>query len=136
VPNAGIDFVDPQMPAEALQKLLDRVPPQGTVVVTAFVSAAAYRGNVALAENLNSFVQKLTESGRRVVLVSLGNPYLLRDFPGVDAYLTTFSTTSPAETATVKALLGDIPIQGKLPVSIPDVAPLGSGLTTPGREQQ
>jgi beta-N-acetylhexosaminidase len=136
VPDAGIDFVDPQMPAEALQKLLDRVPPQGTVVVTAFVSAAAYRGNVALAANLNSFVQKLTESGRRVVLVSLGNPYLLRDFPEVDAYLTTFSTATPAETATVKALLGEVAIQGKLPVSIPDVAPLGSGLTTPGREQQ
>jgi beta-N-acetylhexosaminidase len=66
-----------------------------------------------------------------VALVSLGNPYLLRDFPGVAAYAATFSTTTTSEAAAAKAILGDIPITGKMPVSIPGLVKVGDGLTVP-----
>ncbi|HVW10689.1 MAG TPA: hypothetical protein VHC90_19005, partial [Bryobacteraceae bacterium] len=57
------------------------------------------------------------------------NPYLLRNFPEVAAYLATYSTVPPSENAAVKALFGDIEISGKLPVSIPGFANVGDGLT-------
>ena len=55
------------------------------------LTVGAYRGNVALTGNYPGFVEKLQASGSPIVLVSLGNPYLLRSFPGVSAYLATFS---------------------------------------------
>jgi beta-N-acetylhexosaminidase len=68
-----------------------------------------------------------------VVLVALGNPYLLRSFPGVGAYLTTYSTVPPAETAAVEALFGEISIQGRLPVTIPGLAKYGDGIQLAAR---
>ena len=43
-----------------------------------------------------------------VTLASLGNPYLVRSFPNVSAYLTTYSPTPGSETSLAKALLGEI----------------------------
>ncbi|HEY1216874.1 MAG TPA: hypothetical protein VGE93_24885, partial [Bryobacteraceae bacterium] len=68
-----------------------------------------------------------------VALVSLGSPYLLRDFPGVAAYAATFSTTTTSEEAAEKAIIGVIPITGKMPVSIPGLAKVGDGITVPPR---
>jgi beta-N-acetylhexosaminidase len=61
-------------------------------------------------------------------MVALGSPYQLRKFPNVAAYMATFSNVPPSETAAVKALWGEIPIRGRLPVSIPGFAKAGEGL--------
>jgi beta-N-acetylhexosaminidase len=73
-------------------------------------------------------MEKLIASGKPVLLVSMGNPYLLRSFPNVAAYLTTFSTVPPSEVSAVKALWGEIPIRGHLPVTIPNLAKFGEGI--------
>jgi len=62
------------------------------------------------------------------VLVAMGSPYLFRNFPNVDGYLATFSTVPPSEVAAVRALWGEIAIQGHLPVTIPGLAKLGDGI--------
>ena len=66
--------------------------------VAAFSSVAAYRGTIGLSGELPQVVQALTASGKPVVLIALGNPYLLRSFPDVPAYLATFSTATSSET--------------------------------------
>ena len=58
----------------------------------------------------------------------MGNPYLLRDYPKVTAYLATFSSVAPSEIAAVKALWGEIAIRGHLPVTIPGEARYGEGI--------
>ena len=92
------------------------------------MSVAAYRGNVALGGNYPAFVEKLQSSGRPIALISLGNPYLLRSFPKVAAYLATFSPVIPSETAAVKAILGAMDITGRLPVTIPGIAKYGDSI--------
>ncbi len=66
-----------------------------------------------------------------MTLVALGNPYLVRSFPNVSAYLTTYSPTPTSETALAKALFGEIAITGHLPVTIPGVAKYGDGIQVP-----
>jgi beta-N-acetylhexosaminidase len=89
---------------------------------------AAYRGTTALAGGYPALLTALVDSGRPVILAALGNPYLIRSFPGAGAYLTTYSTVAPSEVAAVKALFGEIPIQGRLPVTIPGIANYGDGI--------
>jgi len=96
--------------------------------VAAFVSVAGYRGNVSLGGAYPALIAKLVASGKPVMLVSLGNPYLLRSFPEVAGYMTTFSTVPPSEIATVRALYGEAPITGVMPVSLPNLARLGDGI--------
>ncbi len=129
-PKAAVAMLDPDAPEAVLDAVCGTGAQEGTrpVVVAAFVSAAAYRGNVALAGNYPRLMEDLLAGRRSVVLVALGSPYLLRSFPGVSAYLATFSTVPPSELAAVKALFGEIPIQGRLPVTIPGLARPGDGL--------
>jgi beta-N-acetylhexosaminidase len=97
-------------------------------VVAAFVSVAAYRGDVALGGGFPALMQRLIAAKQPLALIALGNPYLFRNFSGVDAYVTTYSTVPPAEIAAVKALFGEIAIQGRLPVTIPTLAKYGDGI--------
>jgi beta-N-acetylhexosaminidase len=122
-------LMDPLMPQLEIDQALQKYSDCGEIVVAAFVTASAYRGNVALAGNLPAFVNGLLQGKTPVILISLGNPYLLRSFPAVGAYMATFSPATTSETAAVKALFGEIPITGKMPVSIPGLAQIGDGLS-------
>jgi beta-N-acetylhexosaminidase len=103
------------------------------IYIAGFVTVAAYRGTVGLQGGLNSFLNTLLHGPVPVALISLGNPYLLRDFPEVPSYAATFSTSRTSEVATAKAILGEIPISGKMPVSIPGLARVGDGLDVPAK---
>ncbi len=105
--------------------------PCDSYVVAAWVSVAGYRGDVALGGDFPDLLNSIIATGKPVALISLGNPYIVRSFAGVKAYMTTFSTVPPSETAAVKALFGLIPITGRLPVSIPGIAAYHSGLRLP-----
>jgi beta-N-acetylhexosaminidase len=70
----------------------------------------------------------LNQAGAKTVVVAMGNPYLASDFPQVENYLCTFSNATVSEISAVKALFGEIPIHGHLPVSIPNIASRGAGL--------
>jgi beta-N-acetylhexosaminidase len=54
-------------------------------------------------------------------VIALRAPFDLLRFPQVPFYACTYSLQPPALQALVEALWGEIPWQGKLPVSIPGV---------------
>lgn len=132
-PKAVATLLDPALPDAELDAASGRAAKCETVLIAAFASVSAYRGNVALPGGFSRLVESLIATGRPVVLVSLGSPYLLGKFPGVAAYLATFSTTPTSEAAAVKALFSEIAIRGRLPVSIPGIAAIGAGIQLPAR---
>ncbi len=67
-------------------------------------------------------------SGKKVVAVSFGSPYLLRDFPAFQTYLAAWGSQEVVQSAVAAALLGEQPIGGRLPVTIPGLAPRGAGI--------
>jgi beta-N-acetylhexosaminidase len=73
-------------------------------------------------------MEAVAATGKPVALAALGNPYLLRSFPQVAAYLATFSTVPPSEISAVRAVFGEINIRGHLPVSIPGIANYKDGI--------
>ena len=66
-----------------------------------------------------SFVQSLVARGRKPIVVAFGNPYLLRQIPGVPAYLVAWGGFPVSQQAAARALLGTSAITGQLPISIP-----------------
>ena len=133
IPNAQIAVLDPGAGETDFAQAAASAKAAPVTVVLAFVSVAAYRGSVALAGGYPALLNGILEGGKPVILAALGNPYLLRSFPAAAAYLTTYSTVPPSETAAVKALFGEIPIQGRLPVTIPGLAKYGDGIQMAAR---
>ena len=126
---ANVASLDPSLSRQDVDDAIRRFPASCTAyVVAAFASSGASRGSPALAGELPGAVESMVSLSKPVAMVALGNPYLLRDFPQVAAYLATFTTVAPAEVAAVKALWGEIGIHGRLPVSIPSLARLGEGV--------
>lgn len=128
-----IYVVTPVVPEKVLQSIVDDTAQCTQIYAASFVTVAANRGNVTLEGGLGSFLTKLIHGAPPVALISLGSPYLLRDFRDVSAYAATFSTTSTSEIAAARLILGDIPITGTMPVSIPGIAKVGDGLRVPVR---
>jgi beta-N-acetylhexosaminidase len=129
--NAAIIQLDASLPPASLDLAVQKVGACDSVVVAAFASVAAYRGDVALGGDFPRLLDALFATGKPVALVALGNPYLVRSFPKAAAFLLTYSTVPPSETAAVKALFGESPVRGRLPVTIPGVAKIGEGLDVP-----
>lgn len=130
VHNAAVTTLDSSMSRTDVDAALVRLTSCESYAVAAYASVAAYRGSAGLAGELPHAVDTLAGSGKPVVLIAMGNPYLLRNFPGVTAYIAAYSTVQPSEIAAVRALWGEIDIRGHLPVSIPGMAAYGSGLMT------
>lgn len=103
------------------------------VLVATFVTVGAYRGDVALPPAYLPFMTKLLAGPAPVTMISFGNPYLLKSYPQVAAYLATFSTVPDSEVAVAKALAAAIPVSGHLPITIPGQAKIGDGLQLPAR---
>jgi len=130
--NATVIALDASMPGPTLDAAVQKTTACESFVVAAFASVAAYRGDAGLAGEFPHLLEALFATGKPVVLVALGNPYLVRSFPKAAAFLLTFGTVPPSETAAVQAMFGESPVRGHSPVTIPGVARLGEGLQLPG----
>ncbi len=131
---ATVIQVDPSMSGADLDAAVEHAGQASQYVVAAFASVTAYRGTAALGGGLPQLVQNLLATKKPLLLVALGNPYLLRNFPDVAAYMTTYSSVPPSEVSVVKAMFGEIAIGGKLPVTIPGLAKYGDGISIPATQ--
>ena len=103
------------------------------VVLALFVRFQSGRGSIALAPQLKAAAKKLLATGARVVAISFGSPYVLREVPELETYLCAWGAQTDMQVAAARALLGETAITGRLPITIPDLAPRGSGLQKPAR---
>jgi beta-N-acetylhexosaminidase len=120
--------LDPLMSQIEIDAALAKTSDCETQVVAAFVSTGAYKGAASLGGNYPALMEALGKGPAPVVLIALGSPYLLRAFPEVSSFMATFSPVQTSEIAAVKALLGEMPITGTLPVTIPGLAKIGDGI--------
>jgi beta-N-acetylhexosaminidase len=98
------------------------------VVFAMGVRFIAGRGHIQLPDSLAALIIE-AEPRRPTVLVSLGSPYLLNQvetFHG--GYLLAWSDFPTMERAVALALIGEIPITGRLPITLSDTYPLGYGV--------
>jgi len=136
IPDARVIYVDPRVAAGMSDEVLKAVDEAQTVVAAVYVIPVAGKvGNsVAMADASGALLQQILDhAAEKTTVVAMGNPYLASDFPKIENYMCTFSNASVSEIAAIKALFGEIPIHGHLPVTIPNVAQRGTGLERPAQ---
>jgi len=87
----------------------------------------AGRGTVGLPDAVMQLIDA-TARQQPTILVSLGNPYQISALPNVGSYLIGWRANSVTEQAVARALAGETPISGRLPISIPPRYPRGWGV--------
>jgi beta-N-acetylhexosaminidase len=123
------ELVNADAAANAEWKRLLRVAASSDVViVSSYVSHAWNAASAAAPQEFANFVKALVRARRKPIVVSLGNPYLLQQIPGVPAYLIGWSGIGVSQRAAARALLGTNAITGRLPIRIPPGTSIGAGL--------
>ena len=102
-------------------------------VFVANVRPLSAKGTIALPDSLAQLIT-VTDAARPSVLVSLGSPYLLNQTPTVRSYIIAWSGVRASERAVALALLGRVPIGGRLPIRLPPEYPLGWGVMVPAAQ--
>jgi beta-N-acetylhexosaminidase len=143
VPDARFFSVDSRSADGMKAPILEAVAKADRVVAALYVvptagkqvrSAEGVKNTVSMDNATGGLLNSiLDQAASHTVVVAMGSPYVIADFPAIQNYLCAFSNATVSETAAVKALFGEIPIRGHLPVSIPGVANRGEGLERPAR---
>jgi len=98
------------------------------VIVSSYFGASSSTATMAATGGLPELIGGLQKAGQKVVLISFANPYLAQDLPATPVFLEAWSASPFSQRAAARALLGLAPITGQLPITIPSVAPYGTGL--------
>ena len=98
------------------------------VIVSSYFGASSSTSRLAAPEGMADLLTGLQRAGTRVVLATFSNPYIAQDLPAVSSYLIAYGGSPLMQRAAARALLGQAPITGQLPITIPSVAPYGAGL--------
>jgi beta-N-acetylhexosaminidase len=136
IPDARVIYVDPRVAAGMSEEVLKAVDQAQTVVAAVYVipTAGKIGNSMAMADATGTLFENLLDhAAQKTAVIAMGNPYLASDFPKIENYFCTFSNATVSEVAAVKALFGEIPIRGHLPVTIPNVAQRGAGLERPAQ---
>jgi beta-N-acetylhexosaminidase len=102
------------------------------VLFSLAVRARSGKGSVALPPVGKRLAEELIKRHMTTRLplltISFGNPYLLNAMPDSPSYLLAWSPFPVSQRAAAKAVLGEIEINGKLPVTLPGLYERGSGM--------
>jgi len=135
MPGATVIYVDRRsapLEADAITAML----PRFTRVVAA-IYTVPQPGQVGSQTSLDTktgaeVLQGILDGAAdRTAVLAMGSPYPILDYPKIRTYVCAFSSVSTSERAAVRALLGEIPFKGRLPVTLPGVARVGDGLESP-----
>jgi beta-N-acetylhexosaminidase len=98
------------------------------IVIGSYVNISSTTATAEAPRAFSEFVTRLSTSGKPVVLISFGTPYLLNQVPSVKAYAVAWGGSESSQRAAALALLGVNAITGRLPTSIPPYVSIGEGI--------
>lgn len=84
--------------------------------------------SVGLPEPGAKALQTLIAEKRKIIGMSFGNPYLLQSFPDLRTYIVAYGDMPSLQDASARAILGENPISGRLPISLPGLHQRGTGI--------
>lgn len=121
--------------AEELELVRAMAASHDAVVLGVFVRAASGSGRLELAPGivrlLNDLSAGAVRRGQPLAAAFFGSPYATVAAPNLPAVMLTYDFGDYAELAVARALAGEIPLRGTLPVALSEQWPVGFGLPRP-----
>jgi len=103
------------------------------ILISAFVRTASYKSDIGLGENQIALIRSLAAGETPVALAVFGSPYLLTELPSVPCQILTYDDSYLFTGELPGALVGEFPLSGRLPVTLPGIAERGEGVQVPAR---
>jgi beta-N-acetylhexosaminidase len=128
MPDAKAVYVDPRGAVGMTDDVLEAVDQARAVVVAVYIVPSAARSRkvgrgekhpASLPDSTSALLDGiLGRASEKTAVLAMGNPYLTDDFPAIQNYICTFSNVTVSEISAVRALFGEIPMAGQMPVNL------------------
>ena len=89
------------------------------ILVSSYVAHSSTVTTVDVPRSFVDFIEELGKRKEHPIVIAFGNPYFLQQIPDVGAYVVAWGGFPVSQGAAARALLGTIPMTGKLPITIP-----------------
>ncbi len=136
VPVVKSRLIDGRTCMEDIRETISQTDSVQAVIAGLFVRWGSYKGSVTFSDTTVQLLSELFSISKPMAVISFGSPYLLNQVPFVPSYLCAYDTHPVAIESALKAVFGAIPVSGKLPVSIPEQAEIGDGLSRPAYKME
>ena len=131
-PNVTAIEISDRTTASEIELVRELAKRADAVVASVFVRISSYSGRMDLSPAQVSLLESIAANPQRpFAAVLFGNPYTAMALQKLPALLVTYEQFDAMEAAAVRALAGEIPIRGKLPITMPGLFPAGTGLERP-----
>ena len=128
-PATRTEFVMSDDPAVNYPRLAAMADSADVTIVSSYVGQSWNVTSVDAPQAFADWLGSLAARGRKVVVVSFGNPYLLSQIPSVPTYVVAWDGANASQQSAAQVMTGLLPASGHLPITIPPVAKRGDGLT-------
>jgi beta-glucosidase-like glycosyl hydrolase len=121
-PNVTALELSDRSTAAERELVMAMAPRFDAIVLGIYVRAASGSGRLDLSTDLARLVKALgrqSSASRPIVACFFGNPYVASSVAELPAMLLTYDFGDLAESSAVRALTGEIPATGQLPITIP-----------------
>ncbi len=99
------------------------------VLLAIYFTVGAWKGPMRLPEAMPQLLRQIHEQRKRAIAISFGDPYVFAKLPKMPVSVCAYGGGRLMERAVAQVLLGEVPIHGKLPVTISEGYRFGAGLT-------
>lgn len=99
------------------------------VIIAVYAKVRYGTGKISISPENVSLIQNINSTNPNAVVLALGSPYLLKEFPLVNSYICAYGDADVSILASLKCIIGTIPFKGKLPVSVTENYKYGHGIT-------
>ena len=131
-PNVTSIEVSDHTPLSELDLVRAVAPRYGAIVASVFVRSTSGSGRLDLGSELVRLMRDLARmtdrSSQPFITTFFGNPYTASFVPELPATLLTYDFYDQAERAAVRAIAGETPIGGRLPITLSPQFKAGHGL--------
>jgi beta-N-acetylhexosaminidase len=128
--------LDERSSDKEIEKALERAKGADLVIAALYGRVRTGQSNSgALPEPGKRALDKLIDRKAPLVGISFGNPYLLKSFPDLKTYVVAYGDMPSLQLAAARALLGEIDVTGRLPISLPKLYARGTGIQLKAQAQ-
>ena len=110
-------------------EIMNEIDEADLIILSIYANVRSFSGTIDLLKDQFDFINEIIEKKIPTIAISFGNPFILSEVPDLPTYLTTYGNVPLSQSSAVNAILGNIPIKGKLPVALPNTKfQIGDGL--------
>ena len=121
--------VDERTTSAEILKISDRAVSADLIIVSLYGRVRSGQADsVGIPKTGEYALKRLILEKKPIVGISFGNPYLLQSFPKLRTYLVSYGDMPALQQGAARAVLGEIDVVGRLPISLPGLYPRGTGI--------